>query len=62
MVPETHGLSSPVGDSWESTDTTLAEASGDDHGGIANNSVPCADTVGIHGVPLSSELRIPFWV
>jgi hypothetical protein len=38
-----------------SGNTTLAEASGDDHSDIANNSVPCADTVGIHGVPLSSE-------
>jgi len=36
-------------------DTTLAEASGNDHGGIANNSVPCADMVGINGVALSSE-------
>jgi hypothetical protein len=25
------------------------------HDGIANNSIPCADTVGIHGVGLSSE-------
>jgi hypothetical protein len=38
-----------------SGNTTLAEASGDDHGGIANNSVPCADMVGINGVALSSE-------
>ena len=38
-----------------SGDTTLAEASGDDHGGIANNSVPRADMVGINGVALSSE-------
>ena len=38
-----------------SGDTTLAQASGDDHGGIANNSVPSADMVGINGVALSSE-------
>ncbi len=38
-----------------SGDTTLAKASRDNHGGIANNSVPCADTVGINGVVLSSE-------
>ena len=38
-----------------SGNTTLAEASGDDHGGIANNSVPCADMVGINGVALSTE-------
>jgi hypothetical protein len=38
-----------------SGNTTLAKASGNDHGGIANNSVPCADTVGIDGVLLSSE-------
>ncbi len=35
--------------------TTLAEASGDDHSDIANNSVPFADTVGVHSVLLSSE-------
>ena len=38
-----------------SGDTTLAKASCDDHDGIANNSVPRADRVGIDGVPLSSE-------
>jgi len=38
-----------------SGDTTLVKASGDDHGGITNNSVPCADMVGINGVALSSE-------
>jgi len=38
-----------------SGDTTLVEASGDDHGGIANNSVPRADMVGINCVALSSE-------
>jgi hypothetical protein len=38
-----------------SGDTTLAKASSDDHGGITNNSIPCADMVGINGVALSSE-------
>ena len=36
-----------------SSDTPFSEASGDDHGGIANNSVPCADTDNIIGVLLS---------
>ncbi len=38
-----------------SGDTPFSKASGDDHGGIANNSVPCADTDNIIGVPLSSK-------
>jgi hypothetical protein len=38
-----------------SGNTTLAKASCHDHHGIANNFVPHADTVGIDGVPLSSE-------
>jgi hypothetical protein len=36
-----------------SGDTTLAKASSADHGGIANNSVPCADKDVIIGVALS---------
>ena len=38
-----------------SGNTTLAKASSDDHGGIANNSFPCADSDNIIGVVLSSE-------